>query len=69
MTTPLHLQTRGNRRQWIADRLWARKLSLRYRLMLGRQEAKREFLPVRPVWRRGSIPQLHDTARRFSPER
>ena len=53
MTIPLYLRTRGNRRHWIAERLWARKLSLRYRLMLGRQEAKREFLPVRPIWRRG----------------
>jgi hypothetical protein len=53
MTTPIHFRTRGNRRQWIAERLWVRKLPLPGRLMLGRQEVKREFLPVRPIWRRG----------------
>lgn len=52
MTIPIRLRSRGNTRQWIAERLWANKLPLRDRLMLGRWEAKREFLPGRPIWHR-----------------
>ena len=47
-----HFRTRANRRQWIAERLWARKLPLQDRLSLLRDGEKREFLPVRPIWHR-----------------
>ena len=48
--TPIQFRTRGNRRRWQEERIWARKLSLRHRLMLNRDGSKREFLPIRPIW-------------------
>jgi hypothetical protein len=50
---PLHIGTRANRRRWQQDRLWFRQLPLSARLAFMRIGAKREFLPVRPIWRRG----------------
>ncbi len=47
---PLHLRTRGNRRRWQEERVWARKLPLKFRLMLIRDGQRREFLPIRPIW-------------------
>lgn len=50
-TAPLlQFRTRANRRKWQEERMWARKLSLRWRLMLNRDGKKREFLPIRPIW-------------------
>ena len=48
----LHFRTRANRRVWIAERLWARKLGLCDRLLLKRDGARTEFLPIRPIYHR-----------------
>jgi hypothetical protein len=46
---------RGNKRHSQQERLWAKKLPLRGRLALNRaHRARREFLPIRPIWRLGA---------------
>jgi hypothetical protein len=52
---PIHLRTRANKREWLSDRLWVRKLGLRDRLVLVREGAKRDVLPHTPVWHRKRV--------------
>ena len=48
--TPAYLPTRANRLHWLKELRWLSKLPLQKRLELRRQGARREFLPVRPIW-------------------